>query len=169
MVVLDIVILAISGALAWLALRQGFEPMRKGESMRLPYVQLAEALAIVLVAIGIVNSFGEIPAGYNGVVLRFSATTGQVKQPGFYTIVPYIERVVPINVQVQAYSVDAAAASKDLQNVNASHLKYSIDADPRKLVDIYNRLNQDYQERIISPAIQETTKAATADLPPKNS
>jgi len=163
MFILDIVILAIGGALAWLALRRGFEPIAKGESMRVPYTQLAEAAIIVLVAIGIVNSFGEIPAGYRGVVLRFSATTGDVKQPGFYTIVPYVERVVPMNVQVQAYSVDAAAASKDLQNVSTQvTLNYSIDAEPRKLVDIYNRLNQDYQERIISPAIQEATKAATA-------
>jgi regulator of protease activity HflC (stomatin/prohibitin superfamily) len=163
MFILDIVILAIGAGLAWLVLRRGFEPLRKGEMMSIPYMALGEALIIMLVAIGVVNSFGEIPAGYRGVVLRFAATTGEVKQPGFFTIVPYVERVVPMSVQVQAYSVDAAAASKDLQNVSTQvTLNYSIDADPKKLVDIYNRLNQDYQERIIAPAIQESTKAATA-------
>jgi regulator of protease activity HflC (stomatin/prohibitin superfamily) len=163
MLILDIVILAVGGALAWFALRRGLRAVVKGETERIPYAALIEALVIVLVAIGIVNSFGEIPAGYRGVVLRFSATTGEVKQPGFYTIVPYIESVVPMNVQVQAYSVDAAAASRDLQNVSTQvTLNYAIDSDPKKLVDIYNRLNRDYQDRIIAPAIQEATKAATA-------
>jgi len=56
--------------------------------------------------------------------------------------------------------LDAAAASHDLQDVTAKvTLNYTL--DPLKVVDIYNRLNQDYEPRIINPAIQEAIKAAT--------
>lgn len=104
-----------------------------------------------------------MPAGFRGVVLRFGGTTGEVKQPGLYTIPPFITTVVLMNVQVQAYSADAAAASKDLQNVQTKvTLNYSV--DPAQVVDVYNRLNQDYQDRIIAPAIQEATKASTAQF-----
>jgi len=127
----------------------------------LPYFPLIEGVLLVAVLGAFASSFGEIPAGYRGVVLRFGATTGEVKQPGLYTVVPYITTVVPMNVQVQAYSADATAASQDLQTVTTKvTLNFSVDAD--KVVDIYNRLNLDYQDRIIVPAIQEATKAATA-------
>jgi regulator of protease activity HflC (stomatin/prohibitin superfamily) len=127
----------------------------------LPYFSFVEAIAVLLVCGGIASSFGEVPAGFRGVVLRFGGTTGEVKQPGLYTVVPFITTVVLMNVQVQAYSADAAAASADLQNVQTKvTLNYTVDTD--KVVDVYNRLNQDYQDRIIAPAIQEATKAATA-------
>jgi regulator of protease activity HflC (stomatin/prohibitin superfamily) len=130
---------------------------------RLDYTRLLEGVGILLAGIAIVSSFGEVPAGFRGVVLRFGATTGEVKQPGFYTVTPFITTVAVMNVQIQAYSAEAAAASHDLQNVQTKvTLNYSV--DPDKVVDIYNRLNQDYQDRVIAPAIQEATKAATAQF-----
>ncbi len=128
---------------------------------RIDYRALIEAVAIVAVAIGITSSFGEIPAGSRGVVLRFGATTGEVKQPGFYVITPFIESVQPINCQVVAFSADASAASLDLQTVQTKvTLNYSV--DPDKVVDLYNRLNMEYEDRIVAPSIQEATKATTA-------
>jgi regulator of protease activity HflC (stomatin/prohibitin superfamily) len=127
------------------------------------YGRIVEAVAVLAVAIGLDSSFGEIPAGFRGVVLRFGATTGEVKQPGFYVVTPFVTTVAAMNLQVQAYSTEAAAASHDLQNVETTvTLNYTV--DPDKVVDIYNRLNQDYQDRIITPAIQEATKAATAQF-----
>ncbi len=143
------------------ALRAWFAAQDAKPVPPLPYLSFAEGIFIFLVCAGIASSFGEIPAGFRGVVLRFGGTTGEVKQPGLYTVAPFITTVVPMNVQVQSYSTDAAAASADLQNVETKvTLNYSVDTD--KVVDIYNRLNQDYQDRVIAPAIQEATKAATA-------
>jgi len=151
-------ILAIATALAYFVGRRAIRT-----DGRIDYPALAEAAIILAVAVGIDSSFGEVPAGYRGVVLRFGATTGEVKQPGLYTVIPFVTTVAQTNVQVQAYSTDAAAASHDLQNVQTKvTLNYSV--DPDKVVDIYNRLNQDYEDRIIAPAIQEATKAATAQF-----
>ncbi len=158
MFVVQAFILAIAAALAYFVGRRAVRT-----DGRIDYPALAEAVIILAVAIGIDSSFGEVPAGYRGVVLRFGATTGEVKQPGLYTVVPFVTTVAQTNVQVQAYSTDAAAASHDLQNVQTKvTLNYSV--DPDKVVDIYNRLNQDYEDRIIAPAIQEATKAATAQF-----
>lgn len=158
MFVVQAFILAIAAALAYFVGRRAVRT-----DGRLDYPALAEAAIILAVAVGIDSSFGEVPAGYRGVVLRFGATTGEVKQPGLYTVVPFVTTVAQTNVQVQAYSTDAAAASHDLQNVQTKvTLNYSV--DPDKVVDIYNRLNQDYEDRIIAPAIQEATKAATAQF-----
>lgn len=132
-----------------------------GEELSLPGIAIA---GIVLFgAILLSSSFGQVPAGYRGVVLRFGVTTGEVKPPGLYVVMPFVNTVVPMNVRVQVYSTQAASASHDLQNVSANVvLNYSV--DPDRVVDIYNRLNQDYADRIIAPAIQAATKAATAQF-----
>jgi len=143
---------------AALLVRRGF--LHAGGRL-LPTNDLVLAGLLILAGLIVGTSFGQVPAGYRGVVLRFGATTGEVKQPGLYVITPFIESVAQMNVQVQAYAVDAASASRDLQNVLTKvTLNYIV--DPDKVVDIYNRLNLDYQERIIAPAIQESTKATTA-------
>jgi regulator of protease activity HflC (stomatin/prohibitin superfamily) len=155
-------IIGLGGAayISWRAMGYWWQH-QKEKPAALPYFAFVEAIAVLLVCGGIASSFGEVPAGFRGVVLRFGGTTGEVKQPGLYTVTPFITTVVLMNVQVQAYSADAAAASADLQNVETKvTLNYSVDTD--KVVDVYNRLNQDYQDRIIAPAIQEATKAATA-------
>jgi len=149
-----------AGYIFWRATSYWLEKQKEAPTP-LPYLSYVEAIVVLLICGGIASSFGEVPAGFRGVVLRFGGTTGEVKQPGLYTVAPFITTVVLMNVQVQAYSADAAAASADLQNVQTKvTLNYTVDTD--KVVDVYNRLNQDYQDRIIAPAIQEATKAATA-------
>jgi regulator of protease activity HflC (stomatin/prohibitin superfamily) len=160
MFVVQLIIFIIACLMAYFVGRRAF----RGDNT-INYSAIIEAAAILIVALTLNSAFGEIPAGYRGVVTRFSATTGEVKQPGFYTVVPFVTQVVPMSVQVQAYTTDASSASHDLQDVATTvTLNYNIDSDPIRLVDIYNRLGQDYQDRIIAPAIQEATKAATAQF-----
>ncbi len=122
---------------------------------------LALALAIVVFTLGVSASFGQVPAGYRGVVLRFGAPTGAVKEEGLYMVTPFINSVELMLVQVVAFDAVAEAASRDLQDVKAKvTLNYSL--DPAQVVDIYRRLRHDYEFRIIKPAIQEAVKASTA-------
>ncbi|MBV8338943.1 MAG: prohibitin family protein [Candidatus Eremiobacteraeota bacterium] len=163
MFILQLLILIIGFVITGLEARNAYKIYLAQQ--RIAHGSIVVAAVVLVLAFGVAGSFGEVPAGYRGVVLRFSATTGEVKQPGLYFITPFIERVVPMNVQVQAYSADAAAASRDLQNVSTKvTLNYSLDSDPQKIVDIYNRLQQDWEDRIIAPAIQEATKADTAQF-----
>ncbi len=119
------------------------------------------ALVIVVLTLGISASFGQVPAGYRGVVLRFGAPTGAIKDEGLYMVTPFINTVELMLVQVVAFDAVAEAASRDLQDVKAKvTLNYSL--DPAQVVEIYQRLRHDYEFRIIKPAIQEAVKASTA-------
>ncbi|HET8679744.1 MAG TPA: prohibitin family protein [bacterium] len=122
---------------------------------------LALALVIAVLTLGVSASFGQVPAGYRGVVLRFGAPTGTIKEEGLYMVAPFINSVELMLVQVVAFDAVAEAASRDLQDVKAKvTLNYSL--DPAQVVEIYRRLRHDYEFRIIKPAIQEAVKASTA-------
>lgn len=124
-------------------------------------IGLGLALLTAALTLGVAASFGQVPAGYRGVVLRFGAPTGAIKAEGLYMVAPFINTVELMSVQVVAYEAVAEAASRDLQDVKTKvTLNYSL--DPDQVVDIYRRLRQDYEIRIIRPAIQEAVKGATA-------
>lgn len=119
------------------------------------------ALIVVAILSMISASFGQVPAGNRGVVLKFGGPTGQVLDEGFYSIMPFVNTVEMMSVQTEAQTSKVNAASKDLQSVSTElTLNYSL--DPGKVVETFTNLRRDYEVRIIVPAIQEAVKAATA-------
>lgn len=119
---------------------------------------------IGLVLLGIIITqfpFGTVGAGERGVRLRFSAVIGNVVSEGLYFRIPFVERVVIMDVKTQKEEVGASAASKDLQTVSATvALNYSV--MPDSVVSVYQTIGVDYKARIVDPAIQEAVKASTA-------
>ncbi len=114
-------------------------------------------LAISILLLG----FGQVPAGARGVVLRFGAVTGQIKDEGIYFVTPWVETVEIMSVQTEAYEAEAEAASFDLQDVRTKvTLNYSL--DPADVATVYRNLRRDFVTRIIKPAVQEAVKASTA-------
>ncbi|HEY3247377.1 MAG TPA: prohibitin family protein [bacterium] len=120
-------------------------------------VGLAIFIAISVLLLG----FGQVPAGARGVVLRFGAVTGEIKDEGIYFITPWVETVEVMSVQTEAYEAEAEAASFDLQDVRTKvTLNYSL--DPADVATVYRTLRREYVSRIIKPAVQEAVKASTA-------
>lgn len=120
-------------------------------------------LAIAILALTLIGPtcFGEIQSGYRGIVLQFGAPTGKILDEGLYVIMPVMQLVESMSVQIHAYETAAAAASKDLQNVSTKvTLNYAV--EPTSVVKVYRDLRHDYLDRIIKPGIQEAVKAATA-------
>lgn len=115
---------------------------------------------LIILAV-LISSFGTIGAGERGIKLRFNAVTGKVYGEGLYFVLPFIERVVMIDIKVQKEEVDAEAASKDLQTVT-SRIAFNYSIDPALAVHLYQNIGIDYKVRIIDPAIQEAVKATTA-------
>lgn len=116
---------------------------------------------VILTILATQFPFGTVGAGERGVKLRFSAVTGTTVGEGLYFRIPFVERVVIMDVKTQKEEVNASAASKDLQTVNAVvALNYSI--NPESVVSVYQNIGIDYKIRIIDPAIQEAVKASTA-------
>lgn len=131
----------------------------EGNSSRIK--KIFSILVGIIILLVLLSSFGTIGAGERGIKLRFNALTGKVFGEGLYFVIPFIERVVMIDIKVQKEEIDAQAASKDLQTVTSRiALNYSI--DPALAVHLYQNIGTDYKIRIIDPAIQEAVKATTA-------
>ena len=128
-----------------------------------PYVKAALAIAgTIFLIVGIVTSFYTIGAGQRGVLMTFGEPSFDSKEPGLHMKIPFgIQKVAKLSVQTQKYEVPAAAASKDLQTVT-SVIALNYHLSPELVPIIYVNSSMAFQERIISPEVQEAVKAATA-------
>ena len=80
---------------------------------------------------------------------------------GLYFLIPLVEKVQKVNIQIQKEEMRADAASRDLQTVHiVVAMNYHI--DPNRVAKIFQEVGVQYKERIIDPAMQEGVKASTA-------
>lgn len=119
------------------------------------------AVIVFVIAATFSTALGTVPAGFVGVETRFGAVVG-TKQPGLFAVIPFVENVVPMNVQTQKDQTDATAASNDLQSVTAT-VAVNYHVLPSDASTIYSNIGADYADRVISPAIQESVKSVTAN------
>ena len=139
---------------------QEFRDFRIPPGMGKKIVVIGVAIAALVLAAG---STGIVGAGQRGVLLRFGAVTGEIKEEGLYFKIPFAEQVVLMSTQIQKYSAPASASSKDLQVVTTEvTLNYQLQA--AKVGEIYRNMRQDYENRIIQPFIQEAVKSTTANF-----
>lgn len=118
-------------------------------------------VVLAIIAFFILNPLVIINAGHRGVVLTGGAVSDIIMSEGFGWRTPLIQSVKEVDVRVQNETVDASAASKDLQTVTTKlALNYHLDAD--KVNRLWQSVGSDYKVRIIDPAIQEAIKSATA-------
>lgn len=119
--------------------------------------------AFLFGAITFVSSATIIGAGEQGVVTRFGAIKNVTLEPGFHFVTPFVDTVKVFDVKEQKEEVPADSASRDLQSVSTIvALNYHL--DPSKVNQLYQEVGTDYKNRIISPAIQESVKGATAQF-----
>ena len=119
-------------------------------------------VVVLLLAIAF-SSFYIVNAGERAVLITLGNPSDAVITEGLNFKAPFIHSVIKMDIKSQKDEVDATSASSDLQTVNAKiavnyHLESS--SAPR----IYKEVGTDYVNRILSPAIQESTKASTAQF-----
>lgn len=119
------------------------------------------SLLIVLIAISFLGPIAYVPVGHRGIVTFMGKPTGAIRGEGVHFKIPLIEGNKNIEIRVQKKEVSATAASKDLQTVS-SRVALNFAVDPEKVVDLYSRVGDSYDDRIVSPAIQEAVKSVTA-------
>ncbi len=117
----------------------------------------AVGLGLVVLALG---SWTIVESGQKGVVLRLGSVN-RVVDEGLNLKIPLIESVRKIDVRVQKVQAQAAAASKDLQNV-LSNVAVNYQLDSVHVGDLYQKVGVDYEDKILTPALQESVKSATA-------
>ncbi len=121
-----------------------------------------EVVGVVFFFAGLImSSFVSVHAGYRGILLQFGAVYGDLSE-GPHFIVPLIQNVEMIEVRTQKETADAAAASKDLQIVQAK-IAINYHVDPGAVGNLFKKVGTEFASRVIDPATQETVKAVMAN------
>ena len=105
---------------------------------------------------------GTVGAGEQGVLLKFGAVTGEIKDEGLYFKVPFVHQVVLMSTQIQKYTATATSSSKDLQVVS-TEVTLNFQLNATQVGEIYRTMRRQYESRIIQPYIQEAVKSVTAN------
>ena len=107
--------------------------------------------------------FAIINAGERGVVMRFGKVQDTVFDEGIHLIMPIITTVKRITVRIQKDSIEADAFSRDLQDIQTD-IAVNWHIEPTTVNKIFQEVGDEEQIvfRIISPAVSEVVKAATA-------
>lgn len=120
------------------------------------------AFAILLVIV-LINPFVIVGPGERGVVTRLGAVQDEVKGEGLGFKIPFIEKVILVDVKVRKRVAETSAATKDLQMVRTKiALNYSV--NPMSVNKLWQEVGRDFEDRIIDPTIQESLKAVTASF-----
>jgi regulator of protease activity HflC (stomatin/prohibitin superfamily) len=146
------------------ARRPSFPSHNKKEARMLPQLpRVAVAVLVAVVLLWVLNPFVIIGPGERGVVMNFGAVQQEVMGEGLHLRVPFMQRVVIVDVKMQKGEGQGDAASKDLQQVT-TNVAVNYHLDPARVAETYQTVgNLDAVEtRIILPAVQESVKAATA-------
>lgn len=129
----------------------------------LPVNKLAVKIVVALtvVVILLMLCIRVVGVGEVGVKTRFGKVISQ-HNSGILIKMPWpIDRLYKFDIKTQKDQADVAAASSDLQDVNATIVtNYHI--DNTKVGNLFSTVGTDYKDRIIDPAIQESFKATTA-------
>ncbi len=131
------------------------------ESLYKKFVAVAIIVMISIVSVAVLtNAYQTVPTGYQGVVLAWGNPVRTVSS-GLNLITPIAENIALVNTQIQKATAQESAASSDLQEVSTSvTVNYQLDAAYAK--EIYTNLRDQYETRVILPAMQDALKASTA-------
>lgn len=140
---------------------QDYDDRRAGKEPTPYKVWPAHVIALVLFTLlSLFNSITTVGTGEIAVMTRFGRVTGQELDEGLHLKLP-IDKANKYDVKVQREEVKAAAASKDLQDINSTLvLNYSLREG--EVDEIHRTLGNEYREKVIDPALQEVFKASTA-------
>lgn len=107
------------------------------------------------------NSFTTVKSGHTGVVTTFGKVSDTVLAEGLHFKVPFVQDIITVDNRVLKAEVQCTSASKDLQTVSSTiALNYKV--GNKSSADIYKNVGLDFQDKIVTPAIQECVKAVTA-------
>ena len=125
---------------------------------------IAAVLALVLLVVGFIdlvepNGWGflsKVPNGKVAVVTEFGKAQDEVLEPGLHTK-SYFQVLHPMSVQKQKMTVELAAFSSDIQQVNTLiTLNYNI--DKVNAATLYREIGSDYVSTLMYPRVQENAK-----------
>lgn len=136
------------------------EELTKEEKKKLKKIIIEVILTIMLIIL-FIGSFRTIKSGEVGIRVRFGKVVSTQMNDGINFKIPFIEKIVKMNIQVQKSEIQTESSSKDLQLVNMK-LAVNYKVDGTKATSLYKNVGTKYEEIILQPAIQESVKAVTS-------
>lgn len=118
---------------------------------------------IVCVLMLFMCSFKTIKSGEVGLRVRYGKITDTSLTEGVNWKIPFVEKIVKVNVKVQKTELDTEASTKDLQVINTT-IAVNYRVDVKKASDLYRNVGNKYEETILQPAIKESVKNAIAQF-----
>lgn len=122
---------------------------------------VAAVIVVLVILVLALNSFTTVRAGHSGVITTFGKVSDTVLGEGLHLKIPFVQEIVLVDNRVQKAEVACSAASKDLQTVSST-IAVNYKVLNSYSANVYKNIGMDYQEVIITPAIQECVKAVTA-------
>jgi len=127
------------------------------KNMNAKKIILFSILGLFLV-ITMFASFQTIRSGEVGLRVRFGKIIDSNLSEGFNLKIPYIEKIVKVNIKVQKVELETMAASKDLQDIDiVIAVNYRVEGDSAS--SLYRTVGNNYEDVILQPAIQESVKS----------
>lgn len=121
-------------------------------------ILIAAALIVIIFAF---NAFTVVQAGHTGVIVTLGKVTESTLQEGLHFKIPFVQDIVMIDNRIVKLEVQTEAFSKDLQTVNTV-LAINYRVDTSKSYSIYKNVGANYEDVLITPAVNEVLKAITA-------
>lgn len=119
-------------------------------------------LGILLITV-LFGSFFRVQSGQEAVLLTWGKASEQSIGAGLHFKIPIAQDVVKFDVKTSKYETDAAAASKDLQDV-ATTITVNYHLESKSVPTIYSQIGIDYETKLIQPMVQDSVKAVTAQF-----
>lgn len=108
------------------------------------------------------SSFTTVKSGEVGLKIQFGKVKDVQIDEGFNFKIPYIEKIVKVNIKVQKSEVETNAASKDLQDISTK-IAVNYRVEGTKASSLYKNIGNDYEIKVLEPAIQESIKAVISN------
>lgn len=116
---------------------------------------------IIVIIILLLFSFNFVKSGEIGLRVRFGKIVDNSLTEGINFKIPFVEKIVKVNIKVQKTEIKAEASTKDLQIVNTTvAVNYRVDS--KKASSLYKIVGNKYEETVLQPAIKESIKSAIA-------
>ena len=121
-------------------------------------VLITLGIALLFIITTFFSSYSIVKSGEVGLKVRFGKIQNVQIDEGFNFKIPYVEKIVKVNIKVQKSEVKSNAASKDLQDINTK-IAVNYRVEGTKASSLYKTIGNKYDETVLQPAIQESIKA----------
>lgn len=122
---------------------------------------IISGIILIFIIVTVISSFTTVQSGEVGLKVRFGKITDTSISEGINFKIPYIEKIIKVNIKVQKAELAVEGSTKDLQIVNTGvAVNYRIDVE--KVTSLYKTVGNNYETVVLIPAVKESIKSAIA-------